>query len=795
MGSMLGKFFFSASLAEGYLELHDEITSLRNEAEKSDEARKSFLRYVFHEIRGPLNTLSMGMQVFEEAFASHKGKNDKEPKIDRDELRQRGLHRSPSPSLQSDSMKVNYDESEKAEQKIPSKKLKRWLKLQEELEAMDEFTDHPPLLTSAEDCPSPSLRRHNQIPTGKTSNQEQTEQKKRNNVEKEVVAVVGKKEEKSRGHSHSHSHGDNNDGPQHKKEGEDDDDDDAMEVNKIDHQIFQAMQNATSTLVETVNQVLSLHKIRSGEVTLAERVFDIQGWLQDSIDEALPLLKEKDVTLTWGVSPTIPQQLLGDPERLQTVLNSVVSNLRGCMKNSGNIHIDLTSTPPSDFDKRCVQKFYPLSISDKLVGNEEGKDEEEEEEDKESEDQNCFTALFRVLRFVVDVFFSSMVGKRTRNKEPQNHLATLYLTISSSEFKLSSQELHDLCDPSQLLNSSSLQTGLGLVLAGELISMQEYGSMFFLDSSSEDNRQAVCLKFALPIIPPPVLATTAVSTLNLDSKGNVLSLSNSDERLIGVCQQTRWQSISVSTLESLSISRTDSRSYSKPMPEVRTIHAPSIVEDTIDKSADIGRKTFPSFSSFDSATLSSVTTLPENTRSWNALVVDDTPSNSKILAAVLSKKGHVCTIAKDGEQAVNIVREKGLDAFDIIFMDHTMPIMTGVEATEELRRMGFNRPILGVTGNVLDDDLLLFLQAGADTVLMKPLRLKEIDIVTSYFESFGMVHDNTRRFKIVGSQLFVCSVADMALAESGDLSSTYSPLVRTHASLCDLATGIACSEN
>eukprot|EP00981_Chlorochromonas_danica_P014650 scaffold8469_cov179-Ochromonas_danica.AAC.1 len=746
MGSMLGKFFFSASLAEGYLELHDEITSLRNEGEKSDEARKSFLRYVFHELRGPLNTLSMGMQVFEEAFASQKAKNDEERRIERDDLRQRGLHRSPSPSLQSDSMEVNLDESGvKAEQKISSKRPKKWLKLQEELEAMDELTNHPPVVTSAADSSSSSLsssppRHHNQI-----------------HDEKEVV--VGKKEEKS--HSHSHSHGDNNnDGPQ-RREGEDD----AMEVNKIDYQIFQAMQNATSTLVETVNQVLSLHKIRSGEVTLAERVFDIQGWLQDSIDEALPLLKERDVTLTWGVSPTIPQHLLGDSERLQTVLHSVVSNLRGCTKNNGNIHIDLSSSPPSDFDKRYVQTFYPLSISDKFVGMiEHGKEEKE----KESEDKNYFSALFRVLRFVVDVFFSGMVAKRARNKEPQNHLATLYLTISSSEFKLSSQELHDLCDPSQLLNSSSLQTGLGLVLAGELISLQKHGSMFFLDSSSEDNRQAVCLKFALPIVPPPVLATTAVSTPNLDSKDDVfLSLgSSSDERLIGVCQQTRWQSISASTLESLSLSRTHSRSYSKPMPELCAIHMPSIdEEDSVDSTIDIGRKTSSSFNNFEGATLSSRTTRPE-TRSWNVLVVDDTPSNSKILAAVLSKKGHVCTIAKDGEQAVNIVKEKGLDAFDVIFMDHTMPIMTGIEATEVLRRMGFNRPILGVTGNVLDDDILLFLQAGADTVLMKPLRLKEIDIITSYFDAFGMVHDNTRRFKIVGSQLFVCSIANIALSES-----------------------------
>lgn len=36
--------------------------------------------------------------------------------------------------------------------------------------------------------------------------------------------------------------------------------------------------------------------------------------------------------------------------------------------------------------------------------------------------------------------------------------------------------------------------------------------------------------------------------------------------------------------------------------------------------------------------------------------------------------------------------------------------------------MGYDRHIIGVTGNVLDDDIALFLQAGADAVLLKPLR-------------------------------------------------------------------------
>jgi CheY-like chemotaxis protein len=56
------------------------------------------------------------------------------------------------------------------------------------------------------------------------------------------------------------------------------------------------------------------------------------------------------------------------------------------------------------------------------------------------------------------------------------------------------------------------------------------------------------------------------------------------------------------------------------------------------------------------------------------------------------------------------VVEKGHE-YDIIFMDHTMPIMTGIEASKQIRLNGYNRLIFGVTGNALDDDVEAFLTA------------------------------------------------------------------------------------
>ena len=84
--------------------------------------------------------------------------------------------------------------------------------------------------------------------------------------------------------------------------------------------------------------------------------------------------------------------------------------------------------------------------------------------------------------------------------------------------------------------------------------------------------------------------------------------------------------------------------------------------------------------------------------SLNALVVDDTPSNRKMLQRLLKNNGVFSDYACDGQEAVSIIAEGSKD-YDVIFMDNTMPIMNGIDATKQLRLNGFKNTIVGVTAN------------------------------------------------------------------------------------------------
>ena len=64
--------------------------------------------------------------------------------------------------------------------------------------------------------------------------------------------------------------------------------------------------------------------------------------------------------------------------------------------------------------------------------------------------------------------------------------------------------------------------------------------------------------------------------------------------------------------------------------------------------------------------------------------------------------------------------------FDIIFMDNIMVYMHGPEAAQLMRAAGFSVLIVGVTGNVMADDVNEYIHSGADYVLGKPVNFEDL---------------------------------------------------------------------
>ena len=111
----------------------------------------------------------------------------------------------------------------------------------------------------------------------------------------------------------------------------------------------------------------------------------------------------------------------------------------------------------------------------------------------------------------------------------------------------------------------------------------------------------------------------------------------------------------------------------------------------------------------------------------NILIVEDNLINQKVLTTLLHLSGMHITIANNGQEAVDIVKESKME-FDIVLMDINMPIMDGYTATQMIRLDSkFDiLPIIAFTALVLDSEIQKMFHSGINAFLSKPLNIGKL---------------------------------------------------------------------
>ena len=107
------------------------------------------------------------------------------------------------------------------------------------------------------------------------------------------------------------------------------------------------------------------------------------------------------------------------------------------------------------------------------------------------------------------------------------------------------------------------------------------------------------------------------------------------------------------------------------------------------------------------------------------LIVEDNPLNMRLMRMTLRGKEYTLIEASNGEEALDkAVKEKP----DLIIMDMQLPTISGVEATQRLRKIPELSRILviAVTAYAMKGDQEKFIEAGCDAYLSKPINTREL---------------------------------------------------------------------
>ncbi|MDR3153855.1 MAG: response regulator [Deltaproteobacteria bacterium] len=112
------------------------------------------------------------------------------------------------------------------------------------------------------------------------------------------------------------------------------------------------------------------------------------------------------------------------------------------------------------------------------------------------------------------------------------------------------------------------------------------------------------------------------------------------------------------------------------------------------------------------------------------LVVDDLPTNVEVARALLAEYGCRVDAARGGAESLEMVQETN---YDLVFMDHMMPGMDGIEAVSAIRALPEPRfkalPIVALTANIVPGVRETFLSSGFDDFIAKPIDISVLEAV------------------------------------------------------------------
>jgi PAS domain S-box-containing protein len=121
-------------------------------------------------------------------------------------------------------------------------------------------------------------------------------------------------------------------------------------------------------------------------------------------------------------------------------------------------------------------------------------------------------------------------------------------------------------------------------------------------------------------------------------------------------------------------------------------------------------------------TETAVYSVPQELNNLRILLAEDNTVNQRIAVRILEKLGWKITVANNGQEALNILNDQ---TFDVILMDDNMPLLTGIEATQVIRReekqTGLHVPIIAMTANAMAGDREKYIASGMDGYVSKPI--------------------------------------------------------------------------
>ncbi|OZY84893.1 hybrid sensor histidine kinase/response regulator [Cellvibrio mixtus] len=461
------------------------------------------------------------------------------------------------------------------------------------------------------------------------------------------------------------------------------------------HRELLAMANkATGRQIDLVNNVVDFSKITTKTLVLDEVEFDLRRVLEKFVQDFALDAHQQGVELYYSFDPTMPLRVRGDAARLNQILATLLNHT---LKASRIEHVFIEARFHQDQDDLGELQVV-ISDSEKSI---------HPEADGESRESNYQGIGLSICKGLAECMGGSIHLRENKNRGNRIFINVVLQVVSHEDRRFGAEQ--------KLRGKRALLVDLpdnnGNALADEV---NAWGMSTVIVAGQEQTITKLREQAAAGSPFDLVLIFTKLNNMN----GLAISREITQHPDIAPVKQI----IAMSILQSDS---PEMKSHLRANPQVSVIEKPIMrrrlhdvaVQKLLNTSADDERKVIATESI-------GIAIVPR------VLLVEDHRVDQMVISAMLKKLGCYVQVAHNGLEAVEIVTK---ERFDLVLMDYDMKEQDSIVAAQKIRdherstHSKYHLPIVAVTSTQTEADQDVYLSAGMDDHIAKPIRYDDLE--------------------------------------------------------------------
>ncbi len=465
---------------------------------------------------------------------------------------------------------------------------------------------------------------------------------------------------------------------------------------------IQIMRKSADLLLNIINDILDYSKIEAGKMQIEDVPYRLREEVAMSVDVFRVVAEEKELLIEIKVSDDVPDKIIGDPFRLRQVLSNLISNsIKFTDQGKILVSVDLEEEYSGNLTLLFAVADTGVGIpKDRLASIFDSFTQAEKSTSRKYGGTGLGTTICKQLVTLMngEIWAESPSDLSVNEKYPGSRFNFTIEVFSNEELvkDLDFSTIKSFSESKALIISSKAKANKRLFtflnqLKINTENIQVDGNNF-IDLESTLYLQDVNYETVF------ILDEQGLDGLKLAEKLNT----------DGLTQKARYFLISADH---------NPENYIKTrlMGIDYYLHEPFEQKVLVTYLEEI----FPAIKSEDVG-------LMELSKNLEILVAEDNLINQKVAQSIFKHLGQHIDIANDGNEAIERVNSK---SYDIIFMDLDMPNKNGFEAAEELRKKGYQIPIIAMTASVSESNKNQALKVGMNDYIIKPVKNETIQAI------------------------------------------------------------------